>query len=85
MRKYLWSCAPLIAWLVIGIIAFLLMLLHDSRASADRLCTQADVARFEMMFPRGSYHSDPRTQTTFHYLGTKVVNGTCLVAIRPAH
>ncbi len=85
MRKQLWSCAPLIAWLVIGVIAFLLVLLHHSNAAADRPCTQADVARFETMFPRGSYHTDPRTQMTLHYLGTKVVHGTCLVAVRPAH
>ncbi len=84
MRRLLWTYAPLLAWLVIGVIVFLLVQMHRSNAAADRACTQADVARFEMMFPRGSYHADPRTQTTFHYLGTKVVNGTCMVAIRPA-
>jgi hypothetical protein len=73
-------------WCIIGVIMLLLVLSHcvNAYAAADRPCTQADVARFEAMFPRGSYHSDPRTQMTLHYLGTKVVNGTCLIAIRPA-
>jgi hypothetical protein len=85
MKRLLWNLAPIIAWLLIGTIAAILVWLHPAHAvGADRPCTQADIARFETMFPRGSYHSDPRTQMTLHYLYTKVVNGVCYVAIRPA-
>jgi hypothetical protein len=53
----------------------------------DRVCTAADVTRFEAMLGgirRGEYRTDPRFAVTVHYLGTSIVNGTCNVALRPA-
>jgi hypothetical protein len=52
----------------------------------DRICTPADVARFEGMFglQRGQYHTDPRFAVTIHYLGTAIANGTCNVQLRLA-
>ena len=55
--------------------------------SGDRVCTAADVTRFEFMLGgirRGEYRTDPRFAVTVHYLGTSIVNGTCNVALRPA-
>jgi hypothetical protein len=52
----------------------------------DRVCTPADVARFEAMLGgirKGQYRTDPRFQVTVHYLGTSIVGGTCNVALRP--
>jgi hypothetical protein len=53
----------------------------------DRVCTAADVTRFEAMLGgirRGEYRTDPRFAVTIHYLGTSIVNGTCSVALRTA-
>jgi hypothetical protein len=52
----------------------------------DRICTPADVARFEGMFGlhRGQYRTDPRFAVTVHYLGTAIANGTCNVQLRLA-
>jgi hypothetical protein len=58
-----------------------------ARGAGDRVCTPADVARFEAMLGgihRGEYRTDPRFQVTVHYLGTSIVGGTCNVALRPA-
>jgi hypothetical protein len=54
---------------------------------ADRVCTPADVTRFEHIFgslQKGEYRADPRFQVTIHYLGTTIVDGTCHVRLRPA-
>jgi hypothetical protein len=55
--------------------------------SGDRVCTAADVVRFEAMLGgirSGQYRTDPRFAVTVHYLGTTIVNGTCNIALRPA-
>ena len=57
-----------------------------ARGAGDRVCTPADIARFEAMLGgirRGEYRTDPRFQITVHYLGTSIVGGTCNVALRP--
>jgi hypothetical protein len=57
-----------------------------AHSTGDRVCTPADVARFEAMLGgirRGEYRTDPRFQITVHYLGTSIVSGTCNVALRP--
>jgi hypothetical protein len=58
-----------------------------ARASGDRVCTPADIARIEAMLGgirKGQYRTDPRFQVTVHYLGTSIVGGTCNIALRPA-
>lgn len=82
--KHIIICLLIMAMMFIG--TWLVFLAFAKRADAygaDRPCTETDVARFERMFPRGSYHVDPQMQMTLHYLGTSIRNGTCYVAIRP--
>lgn len=59
---------------------------HAKDRAKDRICTPADVARFEGMFGlhKGQYRTDPRFAVTIHYLGTAIVKGTCNVQLRLA-
>lgn len=66
--------------------AIALLVLAGAAHAKDRICTPADVTRFEGMFGlhKGQYRTDPRVAVTIHYLGTAIANGICNVQLRLA-